>query len=59
MKRALTGIASEGHVGSDRWGGDGECSALSALRPCANLYPAGLSTPKPRDFNVSHTVGGA
>src|SRR5215470_11960502 len=32
----------------DRWGGDGECTVLSPLRPCPNLYLAGLCPPKPR-----------
>src|SRR5690348_18216540 len=36
-----------GHFGCDRWGGDDECTVLSPLRPCANLYPTALSTPKP------------
>jgi hypothetical protein len=36
-----------GHFGGDRCDGAGECTALSPIRPCANLCPAGLSTPKP------------
>src|SRR5215469_728627 len=37
-----------GHFGCARWAGDGECTVLSPLRRCSNLYPAALSTPKPR-----------
>src|SRR5262249_29508960 len=37
-----------GHFGCDRWGGDGECTVLSPLRPCSNLYLASLYPPKPR-----------
>src|SRR5262249_59211124 len=36
------------HFGCDRWGGDGECTVLSPLRPCSNLYLASLYPPKPR-----------
>src|SRR5262249_26052444 len=36
------------HFGCDRWGGNGECKVLSALRPCSNRYLASLYPPKPR-----------
>jgi integrase len=36
------------HFGCDRWGGDGECTVLSPLRPCSNLYLASLYPPKPQ-----------
>src|SRR5260221_3244466 len=37
-----------GHLGCDRWGGDGECTVLSSLRSCSNLYLARLHPPKQR-----------
>src|SRR6266498_2908682 len=37
-----------GHFGCDRWGGDGECTVLSPLRPCSKLYLASLYPPKPQ-----------
>ena len=37
MKRVLTGIASVGILAGDR-----ECTVLSPLRPCSNLYLACL-----------------
>jgi hypothetical protein len=36
---------NRGHFSRDRWGGDGECPALSPLRPCSNLYLASLYPP--------------
>ena len=43
MKRVLTGIASVGILAGDR-----ECTVLSPLRPCSNLYLACLYPPNPR-----------
>src|SRR5215831_11570032 len=48
MKRVLTGIASVGILAVNRRGGDRECTVLSPLRPCSNLYLACLYPPNPR-----------
>src|SRR6516225_2483261 len=37
-----------GYFGCDRRGGDRECTILSPLRPCSNLYLACLYPPNPR-----------
>src|SRR5262249_37670212 len=45
---ALPVIASVSILAVTVGGGDGKCTGLSPLRACSNLYPAALSTPKPR-----------
>src|SRR5262249_5578489 len=41
-------LRKRGHSCRDRWGGDGECTVLSPLRPWSKLLLASLYPPKPR-----------
>jgi hypothetical protein len=58
MKRALTGIASVGMLALTVGVETANAQSYRRYGPARTYIPQVLSTPKPRDFNVSHTVGG-